>query len=126
MVKSNTPSRNMRALQRELCKTRSELVQTKQNAAAFHKMVHRARDKAIYNISCINKQKTTLEKENQIFLQSLKNFNAACNKQKTTIRKQVSTIKKLQRTSKELHLLKKGLKSIQHRRNPQIIRVADI
>tara|TARA_B100000795_G_scaffold123832_1_gene92312 strand:- start:490 stop:834 length:345 start_codon:yes stop_codon:yes gene_type:complete len=114
----------MRALQRELLKTRSELVQTKQKATVFNKMVHRAHDKAIVTFLNIIKQKKTLEQENQILLQSLKNFNAVCNKQKMTIRKRVSTIKTLQKASKELHMT--GLESIQHRRNPHIIRVADI
>tara|TARA_B110000008_G_C16930484_1_gene548490 strand:+ start:1044 stop:1382 length:339 start_codon:yes stop_codon:yes gene_type:complete len=112
----------MRALQRELLKTRSELVQTKQKAALFNKMVHRAHDKAIVTFSNIIKQKKTLEQENKILLQSLKNFNAVCNKQKMTIRKRVITIKTLQKASKELHMTG----SIQHRRNPHIIRVADI
>lgn len=126
MVKSNTTPRNMRALQRELFKTRSELVQMKQKATTFNKMVHRAHDKAIVTFSNIVKQKKTLEQENQILLHSLKNFNAVCNKQKMTIRKQSSTIKTLQKGSKELNILKRGLKTIQHRRNPSIIRAADI
>jgi len=124
MVKSNT--RDMRALQREVRKTKRELVQTKKNAAAFSKMVHGARDNALVSFLRIYKQKKALGQENRILLQSLKNFNAACNKQQMTIRKQAACIKMLHKSSKELHLLKRSLKSIRHKRNPHLIRVADI
>ena len=126
MVKANYNTRDMRALQRELRKTKCELVQTKKNAAAFSKMVYRARDKALVSFLRTHKQKKTLGQENRILLQSLNNFNAVCNKQQMTIRKQAASIKMLQKSSKELHLLKRSLKSIRHKRNPRLIRVADI
>lgn len=124
MVKSNT--RDMRALQRELLKTRRELVQTKQKATTFTKMVQRARERNIQNFVRLCKKNKNLEQENKILLQSLNNFNAVCNKQKRTIQRQEMDIKKLQMASKELIILKRGLKSIQIRRNPHLTRVADI
>lgn len=124
MVKSNT--RDMRALQRELLKTRRELVQTKQKATTFTKMVQRARERNIQNFVRLCKKNKNLEQENKILLQSLNNFNAVCNKQKRTIQRQEMGIKKLQIASKELIILKRGLKSIQIRRNPHLTRVADI
>lgn len=124
MVKSNT--RDMRALQRELLKTRRELVQTKQKATTFTKMVQRARERNIQNFVRLCKKNKNLEQENKILLQSLNNFNAVCNKQKRTIQRQEMDIKKLQIASKELIILKRGLKSIQIRRNPHLTRVADI
>jgi hypothetical protein len=124
MVKSNT--RDMRALQRELLKTRRELVQTKQKAMTFTKMVQRARERNIQHFVRLCKKNKNLEQENKILLQSLNNFNAVCNKQKRTIQRQEMGIKKLQIASKELIILKRGLKSIQIRRNPHLTRVAAI
>jgi hypothetical protein len=72
------------------------------------------------------KKNKNLEQENKILLQSLNNFNAVCNKQKRTIQRQEMGIKKLQIASKELIILKRGLKSIQIRRNPHLTRVAAI
>lgn len=126
MVKSNTPSRDMRALERELRKTKCELVQTKQNAATFSKMVHRARDKALVSFSCIHKKNKNLEKENQILLRSLKNFNVTCNKQKKRLCKQSYSIQILQKLAKELMLTKKGLENVQNTRNPHLIRTVNI
>lgn len=128
MVKSNTPSRDMRALQRDLHKIKNELVQSKQNAAVFKKTVSSARDKAIAKILRMYKKEKTLEEENRLLLASLKNFNVACNKQKMIIRKQAYGIQVLQKSSKELQLLKKGLCSIHNarKRNPYLIRKVDI
>lgn len=114
MVKFN--SRDMRVLRRELLKTKNELVKTKQNLAKMKKNTIWSR----------TEDAQTLERENKILLQSLKNFNAACNKQHMTIRKQNRGIRMLQKDSRELTLLKSGLKSIRHARNPHLIRKANI
>lgn len=120
MVKSNTTSRDMRSLQRDLRKTNSELVNTKQKANTCKKLVYTRRVKAIVTFLCMYKKKKNLEQENNILRKSLKNFNASCNKQKMFMCKQARVIKMLQKESKELRLLKQGLRSIQHKRNPHL------
>ena len=50
MVKSTTPSRDMRALQRDLRKTKQELALTKRNTDTFKKTVFAARDMAIVKL----------------------------------------------------------------------------
>jgi len=128
MVKSNTPSRDMRALQRDRRKITNELVQSKRNAVVFKKMVSSARDKAIVKFIRLYKKEKTLEEENRLLLASLKNFNVTCNQQKMTIRKQAHGIQVLQKSYKELQLLKRGLCSIHNarKRNPYLIRKVDI
>jgi len=146
MVKSTTPSRDMRALQRDLRKTKQELTLTKRNIDTFKKTVFAARDMAIVKLLRQSNQKKTLKRENQILLQSLKNFNKACNGQKKhiyaqnykcheqnkLIHQQNLQIKALNRTAslfdKELYLLKKGLRGIRtvQKKNPNLIRTASV
>lgn len=126
MVKSNTPSRDMRALQRNVFKMKNELDRTKQKSASFKKMVYVQRDRVICVFRSMHEQKKTLEQENQILLTSLKNFNKTCNEQKKTIHKQEQQLLMLHKVSKELHLLKRGLLSIQSKQNPCLSRKANI
>lgn len=141
MVKSNP--RNMRSLQRDLRKTKQELVLTKRNAENFKKTAFAARDMAIVKLLRQSNQKKSLKRENQILLQSLKNFNKACNGQKKhiyaqnykcheqnkLIRQQNLQIKALNHTAslfdKELYFLKRAIRTVQ-KKNPNLIRTASV
>jgi len=118
MVKSNTPSRDMRALQRDLRKTKQELALTKRNTDTFKKIVFAARDMAIVKLLHQSNQKKTLKRENQILLQSLKNFNKACNKQQRHLLIQQKKIESFKRIAKKLYYKKKAINN----RNPQLIK----
>jgi len=120
MVKSNP--RNMRSLQRDLRKTKQELVLTKRNAENFKKTAFAARDMAIVNLLRQSNQKKSLKRENQILLQSLKNFNATCNKQQRHLLIQQKKIESFKRIAKKLYLQKKGLVETINKRNPQLIK----
>jgi deoxyribodipyrimidine photolyase len=122
MVKSNTPSRDMRALQRDLRKTKQELALTKRNTDTFKKIVFAARDMAIVKLLHQSNQKKTLKRENQILLQSLKNFNKACNKQQRHLLIQQKKIESFKRIAKKLYFQKKGLVETINKRNPQLIK----
>jgi len=130
MVKATPPSRAMRALQRDLLKTRHELSQLERKAATDKRKAVRMSRLAGQGFSITV---GALARENKILRTSLKNFNNICNDQKKTIRVQkhrllemCNTAKELQHTAKELELLKKGLRSIECKRNPHIYRKANI
>jgi len=92
------PSRNMRALQRELHKVKRELSQSSQSLKNTHKKAARA--------AALFKQKQlATENENKIVRNSFTNFTLAFNKQR-----------------KELRLLQRGLRQIveSQQRNPRV------
>jgi hypothetical protein len=112
MVKSNTPSRDMRAVQRDLRKIKNELVQTKQKAAGFKHMVYNARDRATIKFCVMNTALLRFSKERDTLLKSLTNFNKSCNKQKQHILQQDYDIGVLRKTVKQLYLVNRSLRSI--------------
>lgn len=97
-MKTNTPSRDMRALQREVLKIKNELVQTKRNAKILRKKTHNAN-------ALLVKKLIASENENEIVRNSFTNFALSFNKQR-----------------KELNLLKLGLRRIveNQKSNPYI------
>mgnify|MGYP006148400425 FL=1 len=98
-MKTTTPSRDMRALQRQLVKIKNELVQTKRNAK-------RTRNKTSQNTAMLIRKLNATEIENKIMRNSFTNFTSTFNIQR-----------------KELSLLKLGLREIveNQKRNPYIV-----
>jgi len=99
-MKTNTPSRDMRVLQRELHRIKKELLQTKQTAKSF-------RTKTFKSNALLVQKLTATENENKIVRKSFTNFALSFNKQR-----------------KELSLLKLGIGRIvqNQKRNPYTVR----